>query len=312
MSVRVLGACIMFMCVRVLVLVLVLEIVRGDTQEEGEGEDQKMALRAGVDFLPPLEPRTGHHHDSEFAKLKQELADKNAELEQVQSDLRVARFTIKQLEEENSALCRRSTLGVGKTGHKSKKKKKGGSKGKKGAGAKTGKSGSKESIHGKRSSHEKDGEGGGKKEGEATEEGHHASAEEQEVEEEVTLEMIADKVPDVRLALVVAAEKQFAGADLDGNGFLDAPELDALLTKHNQIFSQQQIESILAHIDADADDRIDFLEYITILHLLQTPGAMSQRDGEKLDEKSKAVIGSLERAVKADTAARGSKACVIQ
>ena len=96
-----------------------------------------------------------------------------------------------------------------KTVRKAKKKKAKGGK----QGRQQKKKGSKESL---RSSPEKDGrtskESGGGEKGE----------DEEGEGEEISMEMIAERLPDVKLSLVITAEKQFAEADRDDSGFLDA------------------------------------------------------------------------------------------
>lgn len=233
----------------------------------------------GVDFLPPLPAPTHASDSTEHAKLQKDLAAKSEELLKVQSDLRVAQFTIQQLESEITAISARHLSSTQKGG-KSKKKKKKAKKGKKNSKSKSPDTTDEEPSAG-------------------------AEAEDEHEGEDISYEDIADRLPGVSLALVLAAEKQFASADLDGSGTLDAQELDEFLTKNNQIYSEQQIKNILHLLDAHGDDRIDFLEYVSILHLLQNPEEV-QRRRKAMDPKSSAMLGSLQFAV------NGSKACVLQ
>ncbi|XP_072163748.1 uncharacterized protein [Diadema setosum] len=79
---------------------------------------------------------------------------------------------------------------------------------------------------------------------------------------------IAEKFPQLRLSVLLAAEKKFVDADVNGDGTIDAEELDKILEGGNMLFTKQQVHDIVKEIDADGSNDLDFLECLVVIDRL--------------------------------------------
>lgn len=57
----------------------------------------------------------------------------------------------------------------------------------------------------------------------------------------------------------------FKNFDLDGNGFIDKSEIQAILAQHSVLCSEQQIERIMQKIDRDRNGYWDLDEFIEFM-----------------------------------------------
>jgi calmodulin len=60
--------------------------------------------------------------------------------------------------------------------------------------------------------------------------------------------------------------KQFKRFDVDGSGELAEDELKALFEEHGDDLTQEQLEAMVADVDADGTGSVDFCEYVGMLH----------------------------------------------
>ena len=258
---------------------------------EGTAGAEANAEAAALDAASSkLEATTGALAEEEADILR-------AKVRQLRSDLNVSKFTLEQAESEIKSLT--TSMSKASGGPSRPRRKKTGTKKKKGAGGKKGK-------------------GGGTDE---------SNIEGNEESGDITYAVIARKFPNIKLAEVLRAEKDFASADLDGDGTIDVKELDKFLTKKNLIFSVSQVTAILQEIDTDSDNKLDFLEYLTVLTELSDPERVRQRQ-ESMAPKTATAMKSIRRAFggfgRGRRASRanlqpsnpagteGSEACVLQ
>ncbi|XP_070578117.1 uncharacterized protein [Ptychodera flava] len=80
---------------------------------------------------------------------------------------------------------------------------------------------------------------------------------------------IAEKFPNIKLSTVISAEKKFVEADVNGNGTIDADELEKLFDRNDFMFTKQQIQEILREVDRDNSEDLDFFECLTVIEKLQ-------------------------------------------
>eukprot|EP00049_Salpingoeca_infusionum_P024292 m.15522 g.15522 ORF g.15522 m.15522 type:complete len:254 (+) comp6642_c0_seq1:314-1075(+) len=92
----------------------------------------------------------------------------------------------------------------------------------------------------------------------------------------VPYDMIAEKFPHMPLSDILRAQNMFREADANHDGMIDVTELDNFLMQHNLIFSVTQVSALLIEMDINGDDKIDFLEYLQLLKLLQDAQAFHE------------------------------------
>ncbi|XP_030854968.1 uncharacterized protein LOC100891350 [Strongylocentrotus purpuratus] len=81
-------------------------------------------------------------------------------------------------------------------------------------------------------------------------------------------EEIAQRYPQLRLSVLMAAEKKFIDADVNADGTIDAQELDKILESGNMLFTKQQVMDIVKEIDSDGSNDLDFMECLVVIDRL--------------------------------------------
>ncbi|XP_065919763.1 uncharacterized protein [Dysidea avara] len=76
---------------------------------------------------------------------------------------------------------------------------------------------------------------------------------------------IAERFPKIALSAVLNAEKRFVEADSNGDGTIDADELEKMLDQSGLLFSKKQAQEILATIDMDDTGTLDFMECLEVI-----------------------------------------------
>ncbi|EGD76097.1 hypothetical protein PTSG_00803 [Salpingoeca rosetta] len=224
-----------------------------------------------------------------MAVMERELSLRDERIKSLESDLRVAQYTIRQMEEE-AASNLKAALEV--TKEKKEKEKKSGAK-KKGKAKRRRKKGDRSST-GSTAQHGQDGD--------------------QQEGEEITYDMIAQHYPDMKLSTVLRAERVFQQADIDGNGLIDVTELDKWLTKQDLIFSVNQVTALLLDMDINKDDSIDFLEYVGLINDLEDPERFKAKQ-QKLAPTTSVALNSIRTTLRGDRASteeQSSSVCSLQ
>ncbi|XP_054758321.2 uncharacterized protein LOC129264465 [Lytechinus pictus] len=81
-------------------------------------------------------------------------------------------------------------------------------------------------------------------------------------------EEIAEKFPNLRLSVLMVAEKKFIDADINGDGTIDGHELEKILESGNMLFTKQQVMDIVKEIDKDGSNDLDFMECLVVIDRL--------------------------------------------
>jgi len=81
-------------------------------------------------------------------------------------------------------------------------------------------------------------------------------------------EEIAVAYPNLKLSVLLAAEKKFVEADVNKNGTIDAEELEKILETSSLLFTKQQVEDIVKQIDVDGSCDLDFMECLAVIDRL--------------------------------------------
>ncbi|XP_033637840.1 uncharacterized protein LOC117298627 [Asterias rubens] len=81
-------------------------------------------------------------------------------------------------------------------------------------------------------------------------------------------EEIAQTYPDLKLSVLLVAEKKFVQADSNKDGTIDADELDRILESSSLLFTKQQVRDIVKQIDADGSSDLDFMECLAVIDRL--------------------------------------------
>ncbi|XP_022106401.1 uncharacterized protein LOC110987713 [Acanthaster planci] len=81
-------------------------------------------------------------------------------------------------------------------------------------------------------------------------------------------EEIARTYPNLKLSVLLAAEKKFVEADINKDGTIDADELEKILETSSLLFTKQQVRDIVKQIDNDESSDLDFMECLAVIDRL--------------------------------------------
>lgn len=81
-------------------------------------------------------------------------------------------------------------------------------------------------------------------------------------------EEIGETYPNLKLSVLLAAEKKFIEADVNKDGTIDAEELDKILESSSLLFTKQQVRDIVTQIDNDGSCDLDFMECLAVIDRL--------------------------------------------
>ncbi|XP_072031743.1 uncharacterized protein [Amphiura filiformis] len=79
---------------------------------------------------------------------------------------------------------------------------------------------------------------------------------------------IAEKYPRLQISVLLTAEKKFIEADVNGDGTIDADELEKILETGSMMFTKQQVKDIVKEIDKDGSCDLDFMECLAVINKL--------------------------------------------
>ncbi|CAH1791728.1 unnamed protein product [Owenia fusiformis] len=97
---------------------------------------------------------------------------------------------------------------------------------------------------------------------------------------------LAQLFPNMRLSVLIDAEKKFCKADENKDGTIDCNELEKMLTTSSTMFTKKQVQEILKEVDKDNTGTLDFIESLTIIDKLYQPGKKTNLPASVANNKS--------------------------
>merc|ERR1712232_1276749 len=83
--------------------------------------------------------------------------------------------------------------------------------------------------------------------------------------------------------------KTFARFDSDGNGYIDAEELEEVL---GSSFSTEEIQELIEEADTDANGKLDYEEFLAYFHKPEPEGP-ARKEKRRKTEKLSDIIDSM-------------------
>jgi len=121
---------------------------------------------------------------------------------------------------------------------------------------------------------------------------------------------IADKYPDLSLALLLEAEDFFRRMDKDGSGDISVNELELLFSEKGVWMDRAELSMLVAIFDTDQNGQIDYMEYIDML-MTFTDDILIKLKVERLSDEKGALLQKAVALYKRDTRGK-DQACSIQ
>jgi len=126
----------------------------------------------------------------------------------------------------------------------------------------------------------------------------------------VVFSEIAEKYPDLSLALLLEAEDFFRRMDKDGSGDISVDELELLFSEKGVWMDRTELAMLVSIFDADQNGQIDYMEYIDML-MTFTDDIRIKLRVERLDDGKGQLLQKAVALYKRDTRGK-DQACSIQ